>query len=70
MRLRIAIVSVVMPFCGERKKTYAVQKQIGFFWWQTLTYCDSMTQAVYYVGSTMLDKRKEKLVKVIKRYSS
>lgn len=70
MRLRIAIVSVVMPFSGERKKTYAVQKRIGFFWWQTLTYCDSLTQAVYYVGSTMIDKRKERLVKVIKRYSS
>lgn len=70
MKLRIALVSVVLPLCGERKKTYAVQKRIGFFWWQTLTYCDSMTQARYCVRMTIEDRRKEKLVKVLNRYSS
>lgn len=70
MRLRIAIVSVVMPFSGERKNTYAVQKRIGFFWWQTLTLCDSLTQARYCVRMTIEDRRKEKLIKVLNRYSS
>lgn len=70
MKLRIAIVSVVMPFSGERKNTYAVQKRIGFFWWQTLTLCDSLTQARYCVRMTIEDRRKEKLIKVLSRYSS
>ena len=71
MKLRIALVSVVVPFGGGcRKNTYAVQKRIGFFWWQTLTLCDSLTQARYCVRHTLEDRRGEKLVKVLNRYSS
>jgi dTDP-glucose pyrophosphorylase len=70
MKLRIAIASVLLPFSRERKNTYVVQKRIGFFWWQTIAYCDSLTQARCYVRHTLEDRRQERIVKVKERYSS
>lgn len=34
---------------GEKRITPAVQVRVGFFWWVTLTRCESVKQARYYI---------------------
>lgn len=34
---------------GEVRRTPAVQRRAGFFWWVTITHCESILQAVTYI---------------------
>lgn len=61
---RIAIVEYDHPLAGK-KKSYALQKRIGFFFWYTHTKCDSVDQCLT-VYDNVKDK-KEKIINVLRR---
>ena len=49
---------------GEKRVTPAVQKRVALFWWVTLTRCESVKQAMTYIGN--IEKRKpEKVLGVV-----
>lgn len=65
MKLRIARVEVTSAFGGgERLRWYAVQKRIGFFWWQTLAYCDSLSQSLHYAASQTKHPKNEVVLSI------
>lgn len=68
MKLRIALVTIP-GVLTERKKALAVQKRVGFFWWQTLAYCDGIKQARYYANYTLKNKHSEELLKIVEYHS-
>lgn len=61
------VVSVIRytPF-GDAVACPAVQIRVGFFWWVTLTHCESVKQAFTYIGNHR-KRRKDKLLRVIKK---
>lgn len=63
-RYRIAIVERD-TMLGEVKKTYAVQIRVFFFFWVSVSHCDSLSQARYYIG--FVSKRKhDRVLRIIK----
>lgn len=64
-KYRVAIVEYDHFFVGK-KKTYALQKRIGFFFWYTVTYCDSVTQCLTYYDNTK--NKEEKLINVLRTF--
>lgn len=63
---RLAIVEYDHPLAGM-KRTYAAQKRIGIFFWYTMAYCDSKSQAEYYINHQK-KRKKEKLINVLRTY--
>ncbi len=62
-RYRVATVEWETPF-GEVRRTPSVQVRGGFFWWVTLTHCESVKQAMTYIRN--IEKKKpEKVLGVI-----
>lgn len=61
-KYRIAIVEWVTPF-GVKVKSPSVQMRVGFFWWVTLTHCESINQAKYYIKN-IKNKEPEKVIEV------
>ncbi|WBF77705.1 hypothetical protein A73_249 [Escherichia phage A73] len=61
-RYRIVLIEYNHTHAGK-KVTYALQKRIGFFFWYTMTKCDSKSQTEYYY-SKVKDKS-DKLIKII-----
>lgn len=59
---RIVVVEYDHFFVG-RKKTYALQKRIGLFFWYTVTHCDSVAQCKTYHKNTK--DKEEKLINVL-----
>lgn len=50
---------------GEKRITPAVQVRVGFFWWVTLTRCESVKQARYYIEHGCARREKSKVIGVI-----
>lgn len=65
-KYRIAIVEYDHALIGM-KRTYAVQKRIGLFFWYTMVYCDLKSQAEYYITNNK-KRKKEKLINVLRTF--
>lgn len=50
---------------GEKRITPAVQVRVGLFWWVTLTRCESVKQARYYIEHGCARREKSKVIGVI-----
>lgn len=59
---RIVIVEYEHPLVGM-KKTFALQKRIGLFFWYTVAHCDSLSQCRTYYENTK--NRRENLIKIL-----
>lgn len=64
MKYRIAIVDWHTAF-GDVVRCPAVQIRVAFFWWATITHCDSITQAKTYIESQK-KRKKDVFIKVYK----
>lgn len=62
---RIAIVEYEHALVGM-KKTYALQKRIGLFFWYTVVHCDSVTQCLTYYDNTK--NKKETIINVLRTF--
>lgn len=62
---RIAIVEYDHPLAGK-KKTYALQKRIGIFFWYTVTKCDSVQQCLTVYDNTKYNK--ERIIHVLRTF--
>lgn len=60
---RIVVLEYENFFCGM-KKTYALQRRIGLFFWYTVTKCDSVAQCLAYHKNTK--NKEEKLINVLR----
>lgn len=50
---------------GKKIITPAVQVRAGLFWWVTLTHCESVKQARYYIEHGCTRREKSKVIGVI-----
>jgi hypothetical protein len=64
-RYRVATVEWETPF-GEVRRTPSVQVRAGFFWWVTLTHCESVKQAMTYIRNIEKKKPEKVLCVVVK----
>jgi len=64
-KYRVVHVIRYTPF-GDAVPFPAVQIRVGFFWWVTLTHCESVNQARVYIGNHR-KHRKDKFIRVIKK---
>lgn len=62
-KYRIALIRWYTVF-GVAVESPSVQKRVAFFWWVTLTHCESVKQARIYISS-IKKKKPEKVIKVI-----
>ncbi len=58
-KYRVAIVEWTTVF-GEKVLSPSPQVRVGFFWWVTLTHCESVKQALIYIEN--VKKRKKEIV--------
>lgn len=65
IKYRVAIVEW-STFFGERRKTAAVQQRVAFFWWVTLTHCETVRMARTYI-SNIEKKPQDRLISVVKK---
>lgn len=56
MKYRISLVETEFLHVGILRK-YVVQKRVGYFWWVTIGYCDSLHEARTLRGN--IEKRTE-----------
>lgn len=61
-KYRIAIVDWTSVF-GDVVRSPAVQVRVAFFWWVTITHCDSVEQAKTYIKN-MKKRKKDIFIKV------
>lgn len=62
-KYRVATV-VQHTFFGDKVICAAVQIRVGFFWWVTLTHCDSVKQALTYIENVK-KRKKDKILGVV-----
>lgn len=62
-RYRIALIEWRTAF-GDKVQSPSVQKRVAFFWWVTLTHCESVKQAHTYIGN-IEKKPPEKIIKIL-----
>ena len=63
-KYRIALIDWTTVF-GDVVRSPSVQVRVGFFWWVTLTHCESKTQAQTYINNR-IKREPEKLIRVMK----
>lgn len=64
-KYRVVNVIRYTPF-GDAVACPAVQVRVGFFWWVTLTHCESVRQCETYI-SNVRKRKKDKFLRVIKK---
>lgn len=64
MKYRIAVVDWHTAF-GDVVRSPAVQVRVAFFWWVTITHCNSATDAKTYINS-MKKKKKDVFIGIYK----
>lgn len=62
-KYRVVTAEWQTPF-GEMRRTPAVQVRAGFFWWVTLTHCETVKQAATYIQNVQ-NRKPEKVLGVI-----
>ncbi|TIM24819.1 MAG: hypothetical protein E5Y74_00030 [Mesorhizobium sp.] len=63
-KYRIALIEWQTVF-GDKIRSPSVQVRVGLFWWLTLTHCETVKQANFYIES--VKKRKaEKVIRILK----
>ncbi len=63
MIYRIAIVEWQTAF-GEMRRTPPVQMRVGFFWWVTVTHCETVSQCKTYIRNVS-KKKQDRLIQVV-----
>lgn len=61
---RISVVEYEHPFAGM-KKTFALQRRIGVFFWYTVTRCDRESECLV-VYKNIIKKKEERLINVLR----